>query len=859
MRNRKIRFYSAPISKAGSDRHGRIWWRVGVSTVSLALAILSGALISFDAQALALGRITVQSALGEPMRAEIDVVEINAEEAASLQATVASTEAFKLAGLEYNPVLSELEITLERRANGKAFFNLRSRRPVADPFVDLIVEIRWALGRISREYTMLFDLPNLRQASTTDKPAVLVQPPIVRNDVQMPAVVTPSAQRPPEVTALPPLKETDKATAGSGKPDVVAEKTVVEKKPTNQTSTEKIQANNKQVTVQAGDTAGKIAAQYKPARVSLDQMLVALLRSNPGAFTDGNVNRLKAGAVLDLPSGEAVSEASPQEAKKMVLAQSKNFQEFRKTLAENAAAAPAVKTGRQSSGQVQAKLEDKVQIANASDKLTIAKGTAQGQVTAEEKIAAARQAKELEERKAELDKNIAALKLLRASAAQATDIPVQSPAAAPVALSSAPLAVASSNEAKPAVSAPVASSTVAPTVAVTSPPVPPPLPNKKASAPAEPATQGSLIDELMDDPLVLGGVGALLLLMLVFFAYRLKRARNQNASPLFSESHIRQDSFFGDGGRQIDTDNDSVGQSSMVYSPSQLDATGDVDPLAEADVYLAYGRDLQAEEILKEALKSNPLRLVFHTKLLEIYAKRQDTKAFEKTAIEIFDLTNGVGSEWTFACGMGQKLDPDNPIYRSGWKQEKNAQAASSKKGASGTGPAPGYAGYGTKKQPTLDFSSGSSQFKPTVILDAPEDGSASQKLGADNKQASPSFPGAPVVASLNVSLGQALNEKQPAPKVTSPVAAQSAPSPVASNMLDFDSDMLSLTPRKNTNTPPSGTPTADDGLQVKLALAEQFRDIGDIEGARELAQEVASKAQGELQARARDFLKNLA
>jgi pilus assembly protein FimV len=70
----------------------------------------------------------------------------------------------------------------------------------------------------------------------------------------------------------------------------------------------------------------------------------------------------------------------------------------------------------------------------------------------------------------------------------------------------------------------------------------------------------------------------------------------------------------------------------MVYSPSQLDAADEVDPVAEADVYMAYGRDLQAEEILKDALRSTPGSLAIHHKLLEIYAKRGDAKAFESIA-----------------------------------------------------------------------------------------------------------------------------------------------------------------------------------------------------------------------------------
>src|SRR5678816_89436 len=104
---------------------------------------------------------------------------------------------------------------------------------------------------------------------------------------------------------------------------------------------------------------------------------------------------------------------------------------------------------------------------------------------------------------------------------------------------------------------------------------------------------------------------------------------------------------------------------SMTYSLSQLDAIGDVDPVAEADVYLAYGRDLQAEEILKEAMRSNPERLAIRTKLLEVYAKRRDIKGFELLATQLFALTRGEGDDWAKAQELGAQIDPDNPMYRA--------------------------------------------------------------------------------------------------------------------------------------------------------------------------------------------------
>jgi pilus assembly protein FimV len=93
--------------------------------------------------------------------------------------------------------------------------------------------------------------------------------------------------------------------------------------------------------------------------------------------------------------------------------------------------------------------------------------------------------------------------------------------------------------------------------------------------------------------------------------YRLRgRMRKPAGETSFLESRLQPDSFFGaSGGQRIDTheppSSTTGSSSSMSYSLSQLDAIGDVDPVAEADVYLAYGRDLQAEEILKEAMRAN--------------------------------------------------------------------------------------------------------------------------------------------------------------------------------------------------------------------------------------------------------------
>ena len=159
----------------------------------------------------------------------------------------------------------------------------------------------------------------------------------------------------------------------------------------------------------------------------------------------------------------------------------------------------------------------------------------------------------------------------------------------------------------------------------------------------------------MDNPLMLG-IAALIALLVAFLLYRvLGRKRYDAGDSVFLESRLPKDSFFGaTGGESVDTkDRGNSVISSLSYSPSQLDA-GDVDPVAEADVYLAYGRDLQAEEILREALRVNPERIAIHVKLLEIHAKRRDVRAYEALAIRRAQADRRHGQRLEPCRGNGQ-------------------------------------------------------------------------------------------------------------------------------------------------------------------------------------------------------------
>jgi pilus assembly protein FimV len=477
------------------------------------------------------------------------------------------------------------------------------------------------------------------------------------------------------------------------------------------------------------------------------------------------------------------------------------------------------------------------------------------------------------------------------------------------ALASATDSVASTTETAPT----AATETAAVTPAV--PPVAAPVP-MPAPLPDEP----SLIDGLRDNPLVLPAAGGLLALLGGFAFYRFRQRKKGNGvDSSFLESRLQPDSFFGSsGGQRIDTAEASASGSSMVYSPSQLDAAGDVDPVAEADVYLAYGRDLQAEEILKEAMRSTPQRVAIHNKLLEIYAKRRDSKAFEVVATEAYGLTQGQGVEWEQACELGRELDPANPLYQPGGAPpvKAGAVAAVMAGGAMNTMPfgsstlaqnsGPGTGVDNTDLDLDLDFNMdepsmpASLQAPSDAAMSGMDDLNSTDALtsAADSKSGPPSmsmdfdldFPSEPaalnagdraqtsdapsLAAESNPTFDDsevlpdfALDEPQafdlPAEDADEPqpLPLTAEASPAEAELLSFDLNDISLDLEHRggeADDEPGDQLTEENPLDTKLSLAEEFRAIGDLEGARSLAEEVLAEATGALKTKARTFLADL-
>ncbi len=661
------------------------------AAVALALAAGSG-----SAWAAGLGRLTVQSALGQPLRAEVEITAMSREEAASLNARLAEPAAFRQAGLEFNPALRGLRFAIERRDSGRPIVRITSTQPLNEPFVDLMVELNWAAGKFVREYTFLLDPPELRiagrelvdggqgQLVTAATPAAASKPTEAAQPAAAPAAAAPvspapTAQRPrPAPAPTPAARPAATATAPSS------------------------------VEVKAGDTLTGIATQVGYEGVSLDQALISIYQANPAAFF-GSVHQLKAGSTLSVPDRQAMAAIDPAQAREQIRVQTRDFNEYRSRLAESARSVAVAKSGQSVAGSVTAKVEDKGAPAASSDQLRLSKsgpaaagetvgatGTASSKSGAAVEQSVARDAalRESESRVAELEKNVGDLQqLLELKNRQLADLqkqveagkaldkaatgtiakadavpaaptapapgPVATPAQAPA---QAPSAVSPSEPAKPE-PAPVAASAPAPAPVEAPKPAPVEAPKARVAPPA-PASEPSFVEDLMSNPLMLPGLGAILALGAGYGWYAMRRRRKVEKfeDSLIAAEGFSTNSLFGStGGQNVDT-------TSSVFSSSTKDSGVDVhstevDPIAEAEVYIAYGREAQAEEILKEALRRQPERQAIRAKLLEIYSGRKDLDAFNRVAGEMHRATGGQNEEWAKVVTMGLALDPDNALY----------------------------------------------------------------------------------------------------------------------------------------------------------------------------------------------------
>lgn len=603
------------------------------------LAIAIAALPLF-AQAAGLGRLNVMSGLGQPFRGEIDLVAVQPGEIESLKVGLASVEAHTAAQLSYPSPSLGLRLALNKRGDGQYVVQISSAGALDEPVFNLLVDLTWSGGKIQREYTALIDPAGYSgvQTGTQTSPASGATVSRLAADA-LPGRLVSSAIRQPKVAQR----------------SVRAAKAIPASTPASSES---------DYSVKAGDTLSSIAARVKPEGISLEQVLVGLYQANQDAF-DGNMNRLKRGKILHIPAEDAFGAVSKVEAAKEIKMHSANWQSYRHQLASAAVKTPAADSGNQAAGgRITAKVEDKGLQAPSKDKdvLKLSRGAGKddqaNKIRALEEDAAARKKAldEANQRVADLQKNIKQMEEFAAlkskSGAELQQKAEQSKASAPVAGFS-----------QPEVAASVPAATSAKVIA--SPVSEQPKPKKRIIPPPEPAPEPSIVDILLENALpVGGGLAAVLLGVGGLIWSRRRRQPNVFENSLISNGDLKPNTVLGrTGGGVISTQAENSFLTDFSRQGLGTIDTDEVDPIAEADVYMAYGRDAQAEEILKDALVKDPSRQEIRMKLLDIYAARKDKIAFEEVAADIYAATDGKGPLWEQAAYLGNNLDPENALY----------------------------------------------------------------------------------------------------------------------------------------------------------------------------------------------------
>jgi pilus assembly protein FimV len=608
--------------------------RIGLARGLLALLLVLPGI----SHALGLGDVHLNSPLNAPLDAEIELVNATPEDLATLEAKLASKDTFARYGLDWPQFMSSVTVTRDRSASGSQVLRIKSTETVTEPFLTLLIEASWARGRLVREYTVLLDPPVFAPNSVAAAPQT------------MPAVggATTSGQ-----ISRPAQTETQAAqpvAAGGGD----------------------------SYEVQRGDSLSAIARRLSSSTgVRTDQAMVAIYRGNSGAF-EGDMNKLRAGAVLRMPGSDEIAAVSPSEASG----------EVRRLAGQWSASSGTAGGGRlrlvppsESASSPGANAGNAAEVEALQGRVN----ELEGQLTESKRM--------LELRNTEL----ADLQAKLAASQQRPAPTAQTPAAqTPAVEQPVPPVTPAPETTTPEAAAPTPEPAQPPAA---EPPAATTTPEQQPSATATGEEEPSLIAKLFDNWMLIVGALVLLILGVVFAKSRGKRKVaefDDNLGRLAEQGEDRlaqpMDSL-SDTGRMRAPNMGSIPDDILVEESGThraLQETQDIplaptvrtdetissetavnldqgDPLAEADFHMAYGLYDQAADLVRIAIQREPDRRDLKLKLLEVFFVWGNKEQFLTSARELSDSRSesGVG-EWEKIVIMGKQIAPEDPMFSDG-------------------------------------------------------------------------------------------------------------------------------------------------------------------------------------------------
>jgi len=616
-------------------------------------------LLPATGHALGLGPITMKSALNQPLDATIEIHSVQKGDLDGLSVKIASEEDFQRVSVEKSSFLNRIEFKVVKSSDSSGYIQISTKAPVTEPYLDFLIDARWPRGRELKEYTVLVDPPVLtaeapapiKQADARPEPAPAASasssrttsaPRSSTSRFSPPKLPTPAAPRPaPKIVAPPPPPRPAPA------PEADTEET------------ETAQAGNLiHGKVRRNETLSEIAQKMRPSDVTLQQMMLALLRSNPEAFIGGNINRLKAGADLRIDNPELLKELSRAEARAEVARQNTEWRANR-VVEQTELASNRVEDGKSSS-----KSSGSSASAGARLKLLApgSKGAGTGggmeegqdvgqlkqnlQLATEALDANKQENSELKGRLSELEQQVESMQRLinlkdQEMAALQTQVKKKG---------EEPEVVANDELAKEQEK---------------------PVTKEVKQAPQKQPEEAS--GGLLSDTTIIALAVFLVVALVAWMVIRRKRMQDGFEESILNVGGLDDamaSNFSASGlGHGGFSSHGSVGSMASGFVMSDMSGiqtdTSEVDPISEAEVYLAYGRHQQAEDILKQALENDDNRLDYHEKLLEVYNAANNAPAFEAHARTMYDKLGGNTNDqhWQRVAAMGAALCPNSVLF----------------------------------------------------------------------------------------------------------------------------------------------------------------------------------------------------
>ncbi len=677
------------------------------------------------AYALGLGNLDPDSALNEPFSGKIKLLSAGPDELDSLTVSLADADAFDRANIDRPFILSELIFKLVRSETGDDYIQVSSEDPIREPFLNFLVEVNWANGRLYREYTVLLDPPMYDAEVSTAEIMALA-----------PSEPAPAALPDDPDHQVVYADDFDQYSSGVSAPVTSAPAPVArsvdysggEFGPTG-----------------ANDTLWSIATAMRPdSSVSINQMMLALLKANPDAFANDNVNGLKRGQILQMPSEAEIAALSKAEALTETKKQYAAWEQIKGATAADVSERPETSSGAVTepadevveetaeTDDAELKLLSADDAEEATEQVAEVEGssTASDLILAEESIQALTQENiELKDQLQETEALLADLK--RLLELKDDELAVLQQQLAEEGAEEIAAETDAADDAEEVIEETVEETLVADDSEVTEPVEEEMAADETAAEeeievlqiePESAAAGGGVMDMLSPylgpvtdlvggNPLyAIAAVGLLVVLILIAVASKLKKKKEAEPSdadvttaeafPDFDEevSDIDEAQQVLDseeetvlpGNEEPDTEDETIiagteeddNSEDETYLPDRSEEEAepepaaavaepeaeeeDEDPLQEVNTYLAFEQFDQAEEFVRSAIQDKPDNPEFHTKLLEVFYTSGNKKSYEEEAKVLHELVNGEGEHWDMAVAMWSEMSPNRELFGEG-------------------------------------------------------------------------------------------------------------------------------------------------------------------------------------------------